>query len=51
MALFKSGNPALSEKIFNKSLDLQQSDAMTVKGTLNKFGLMMILLMATASLT
>jgi uncharacterized YccA/Bax inhibitor family protein len=51
MALFKSGNPALSEKVFNRSVEWQQADAMTEKGTLNKFGLMMILLFATAGLT
>jgi uncharacterized YccA/Bax inhibitor family protein len=51
MALFKSGNPALNEKVFNKTIGVQQSDVMTVRGTLNKFGLMMILLMGSASLT
>lgn len=51
MALFKSGNPTLSEKVFNRSVEWQQTDVMTEKGTLNKFGLMMILLLASASFT
>lgn len=51
MDLFKSGNPTLSEKMFDKSIGLQNADAMTEKGTLNKFGLMMLLLIASASLT
>lgn len=51
MPLFKSGNPTLSEKVFNRSLEWQQTDVMTEKGTLNKFGLMMILLLAAASFT
>jgi uncharacterized YccA/Bax inhibitor family protein len=51
MALFKSGNPTLTEKVFNRSVEWQQTDVMTEKGTLNKFGLMMILLFATAGLT
>jgi uncharacterized YccA/Bax inhibitor family protein len=52
MALFKSGNPTLSEKVFNRSVEWQQSDAaMTAKGTMNKFGLMMILLLGSASFT
>lgn len=51
MAFFKSGNPALSEKTFQRGIEWQQADAMTEKGTLNKFGLMLILLLATAGLT
>ena len=51
MALFKSGNPVLNEKAFNSSVDWQQTEVMTAKGTLNKFGLMMILLFASASFT
>ncbi len=40
MALFKSGNPALSEKIFDKAIGSQHTDVMTVRGTLNKFGIL-----------
>jgi uncharacterized YccA/Bax inhibitor family protein len=50
MALFKSGNPALSEKIFDKAIGTQHTDVMTVRGTLNKFGILFILVMATAGL-
>jgi uncharacterized YccA/Bax inhibitor family protein len=51
MALFKSGNPVLNDNTFNRTIELQQTELMTVKGTLNKFGLMMILLFASASFT
>jgi uncharacterized YccA/Bax inhibitor family protein len=49
MALFKSGNPTLSEKIFNKSAGFADDTTMTVSGTLNKFGFLFIMLMASAS--
>lgn len=48
MALFKSGNPALNEKAFTKSISVPYDEAMTVKGTLNKFGILFLLTMATA---
>lgn len=49
MALFKSGNPALSEKTFqNLSYTNVSSDTMTVRGTLNKLGFMLVLLTASA---
>src|SRR5689334_17491764 len=51
MALFKSGNPVLNDKAFSGTIEYQQTDVMTVNGTLNKFGLMMILLFASASFT
>jgi uncharacterized YccA/Bax inhibitor family protein len=51
MALFKSSNPALSEKVLNKSIDLQQEGAMTIRGTLNKFGFIFIMMMASAVYT
>lgn len=50
MALFKSGNPALSEKIFDRAIDKQHTDVMTVRGTLNKFGILFMLTMGTAGL-
>ncbi|MFM9908905.1 MAG: Bax inhibitor-1/YccA family protein [Chitinophagaceae bacterium] len=50
-SIFKSGNPALSEKIFNKNVAVQYEDTMTERGTLNKFGLMLLLLIAAASFT
>ena len=51
MALFKSGNPTLTDKIFNRSLELdaQLQGTMTVKGALNKFGFMMLMLFAGAA--
>lgn len=50
MALFKSGNPALREKTFSQPFAVYGDDAMTVKGTLNKFGILFLLTMATAGL-
>lgn len=50
MALFKSGNPALNEKTFTKSFTYTDTEAMTVKGTLNKFGILFLMTMATAGL-
>ena len=51
MELFKSGNPVLSEKKFEKTVDRYDTNVMTQNGTLNKFGLMMILVLAAASFT
>lgn len=48
MELFKSGNPTLSEKMFNSTLTANQEDVMTVRGTLNKFGFLFLMVMATA---
>ena len=51
MALFKSGNPALSEKRFRSteiSSVLDVENAMTVRGALQKFGLMLVLLLGSA---
>lgn len=50
MALFKSGNPALNEKAFSKSFTFTDTEVMTVKGTLNKFGILFLMTMATAGL-
>lgn len=50
MALFESGNPTLSEKIFNRSFELQQdSSVMTVRGSINKFGFLMVMVIAGAA--
>jgi uncharacterized YccA/Bax inhibitor family protein len=51
MELFKSGNPVLNEKRFEKTVDRSDNNVMTQSGTLNKFGLMMLLLMAAATFT
>ena len=51
MAFFKSGNPTLSEKRFSDTiLDdvVSHENAMTVRGTLNKFGFLFLLVMGTA---
>ncbi len=50
MAIFKSGNPTLTEKMFDKSQGLEAASqgVMTVRGSMNKFGFMMIMLMAGA---
>jgi uncharacterized YccA/Bax inhibitor family protein len=51
MAIFKSGNPALNEKTFQKSVDMYDADVvkMTQKGTMNKFFLLFLLVIGTAS--
>ena len=51
MELFKSGNPALKEKMFQNSVVVDSTEVMTEKGTLNKFGIMLLLLLGSASLT
>ena len=48
MSLFKSGNPALSEKNFQTVFVGSNSETMTLRGTLNKFGFMLVMLMGTA---
>jgi len=51
MALFDSGNPTLSEKIFNKSIDHSNSDTMTVRGSIQKFGFLLFMVVAGAAFT
>jgi len=51
MALFKSGNPALTEKIFNTSLADSQQEVMTARGAINKFGFLFLMLLAGAGYT
>lgn len=48
MAFFKSGNPTLTEKIFTKSSGFADDTTMTVNGTLNKFGFLFLMMMASA---
>lgn len=50
MSLFKSGNPTLSENKFRSTTitTITDENAMTIKGTLNKFGFMLLMLMASA---
>jgi uncharacterized YccA/Bax inhibitor family protein len=51
MALFQSGNPTLSEKIFNRSVDGSQAELMTVRGSIKKFGFLSLLVFAGAAYT
>ena len=49
MSLFKSGNPALSEKQFQQTISVDSGETMTVRGTMNKFGFLMLMVMAGAA--
>lgn len=49
MALFKSGNPTLGEKQFQQTIPLDSGETMTVRGTMNKFGFLMLMVMAGAA--
>src|ERR1700712_418516 len=51
MAIFKSGNPALTDKTFQQSIVVNSSEVMTERGTLNKFFLLFLLVIGTASVT
>jgi len=48
MDLFKSGNPALSEKQFQSTVFVDSNNSMTVRGTMNKFGFLMLMVMGAA---
>lgn len=49
--MFKSGNPTLTEKMFNKSLSIESDmqGTMSVRGTLNKFGFLLLMVIAGAA--
>ena len=47
----ESNNPTLSEKIFNQSLSAAGGDAMTVRGSINKFGFLLLMVIAGATYT
>ncbi|RXK59771.1 Bax inhibitor-1/YccA family protein [Lacibacter luteus] len=50
MSLFKSGNPTLSEKQFQQTTTGYNSyETMTVRGTMNKFAFLMLMVMAGAA--
>lgn len=51
MSIFKSGNPALSEKRFQNTVITHDGEVMTERGTLNKFFFLFIMVMASASFT
>ena len=48
---FKSGNPTLTEKLFQKSQVASLDNTMTVRGTMNKFGFLFLMVMATSFYT
>jgi len=48
MALFKSGNPTLSLKAFQSNTSTDQTQVMTVRGTLNKFGFLFLMTLGGA---
>lgn len=51
MAIFKSGNPTLTQKMFDKGLTVEgeMQGTMTVRGTLNKFGFLLLMVIAGAA--
>jgi len=51
MALFESGNPTLSEKIFSRNLDRSNTEVMTVRGAIQKFGFLLLMVVAGAAYT
>lgn len=51
MALFESGNPTLSEKIFRKSSAELSTETMTVRGSINKFGFLLLMVLGGAAFT
>ena len=51
MALLKSGNPTLSDKIFNTSISDQQQGVMTARGAMHKFGFLFLMVIAGAAFT
>lgn len=53
MQLFKSGNPTLSQKIFEKShnAEAELNGTMTVRGAINKFGFLMLMVIGGAAYT
>jgi uncharacterized YccA/Bax inhibitor family protein len=53
MAAFRTSNPTLTEKIFDKSLHANSTafGVMSVRGTMNKFGFLLLMVMASAMYT
>jgi uncharacterized YccA/Bax inhibitor family protein len=52
MSLFKSNNPTLNEKVYEgtifEGMVLNNTNSMTIKGTLNKFGILLLLMLSTS---
>lgn len=51
MALFKSSNPALDSEVFTRFADHEQSNVMTIQGTVNKIALLLLLVVSAAIIT
>ncbi len=51
MALFQAGNPTLSQKIFDRSVDHTENGVMTVRGSIVKFGFLLMMVIAGAVYT
>ena len=51
MAILRSSNPALSEKIFGKSIEQSTQETMTVRGSIQKFGFLMLMVIVGAYYT
>jgi uncharacterized YccA/Bax inhibitor family protein len=51
MAIFKAGNPAINEKVFNNARVLDGEEVMTINGAMKKFGLMLLMVLGAASFT
>jgi uncharacterized YccA/Bax inhibitor family protein len=51
MALFKSGNPTLTDKIFTRNLQEESAGVMTAKGAITKFGFLFLMVLAGAAFT
>ena len=51
MAIFKSGNPTLTQKMFDKSMHIEANmqGTMSVRGAINKFGFLMLMVIAGAA--
>jgi uncharacterized YccA/Bax inhibitor family protein len=51
MAIFKSGNPTLTQKMFDKSatIEADAQGVMSVRGTINKFGFLTLMIIAGAA--
>lgn len=49
--MMRTANPALNDKTFQHVGTVSQADAMTINGTVNKTGIMLLLLIAAASYT
>lgn len=50
MSLFKSGNPTLTDKMFDKSIIIagDSENTMTLRGTMNKFGFLLLMLLGAS---